>query len=111
MNFFEKRVGNHWVRAWYSRNAVANYRTPVGLGNQTKKLAIFLPPADGLPLVAFGDLLGGGFTVPSRMKHGMMNQLYSSRSGHRRIVNGPTSSGPNPKTNLKPKSCPKIPKS
>ena len=24
-----------------------------------------------------------------------------------RVVNGPTSSGPNPKTNLKPKSCPK----
>ena len=28
-----------------------------------------------------------------------------------RIVNGPISSGPNPKTNLKPKSCPKKPKS
>ena len=25
----------------------------------------------------------------------------------RRVVNGPTSSGPNPKINLKPKSCPK----
>ena len=24
-----------------------------------------------------------------------------------RVVSGPTSSGPNPKTNLKPKSCPK----
>ena len=24
-----------------------------------------------------------------------------------KVVNGPTSSGPNPKTNLKPKSCPK----
>ena len=27
-----------------------------------------------------------------------------------RIVNGPISPGPNPKTNLKPKSCPKNPK-
>ena len=27
-----------------------------------------------------------------------------------RVVNGPTSSGPNPKTNLKPKSCPPPPK-
>ena len=28
-----------------------------------------------------------------------------------RVVNGPTSSGPNPKINLKPKSCPKKPES
>ena len=28
-----------------------------------------------------------------------------------RVVNGPTSSGPNPKTNLRPKSCPKKPES
>ena len=27
-----------------------------------------------------------------------------------RVVNGPTGLGPNPKTNLKPKSCPKKPK-
>ena len=33
--------------------------------------------------------------------------VFDHSSGPLRVVNGPTSSGPNPKINLKHKSCPK----
>ena len=42
-----------------------------------------------------------------KAQRNQLKALVHNATSATRVVNGPTSLGPNPKTNLKPKSCPK----
>ena len=91
------------------RNLFATYFAPASWSRGNT----FVFGAGGLTFKSRSGQIGHSVANSSPPLRHFFKRSWVARARWRgdRVVNGPTSSGPNPKTNLKPKSCPKKPES